>query len=130
MKILYKGKDGGKESLVFGYWLVEIKQLFSIVLLNFKKGSREVFHNHAFHAISWIIKGELKEEMLDGSIIYYKPYIIPIFTSRERFHRVFGEADNTWVVSFRGPWLLKWNEYLPKDNKYITLTNGRKIINE
>ena len=41
MKILNIAKDGGPESNVTGYWLVESKRFFSIVLLKFDKGSRE-----------------------------------------------------------------------------------------
>ena len=52
MKVLYKGKDGGNLSTVTGYWLIECKNLFSIVLLKFEGESREAYHTHAFGAIS------------------------------------------------------------------------------
>ena len=49
MKLFKYMKDGGPESTVWGYFLIEIKSLFTIVLLHFKNGSREAYHNHAFN---------------------------------------------------------------------------------
>ena len=59
MKLFHKSKDGGPDSNVTGYWLIEWKKAFSVVLLRFDAGTREAYHNHAFNAISWILKGEL-----------------------------------------------------------------------
>lgn len=129
MKILYKGKDGGPESKVTGYWLFESKRFGSIVLLCFDKGSREAYHTHAFNAISWVLKGELLEHSKgQGRVTTYTPSVKPIFTARECFHRVFGMADKTWVLSFRGPWLPKWFEFRPKQNVTVMLTHGRKEL--
>ncbi len=130
MKLFYKGHDGGNESNVTGYWLIESKRFFSIVLLCFHRGSREAFHNHAFHAVSWILKGRLYEEVLDSSEQSgnLSPSLKPIFTSKSRMHKVFGIADKTWVISFRGPWDNTWKEFLPKEKRFSTLTHGRKVI--
>jgi len=56
-------KDGGPDSTVTGYWLIESKKWFSIVLLKFEGKSREAFHTHAFNAISWLLKGKLIEHI-------------------------------------------------------------------
>ena len=128
MKILHIAKDGGKESNVTGYWLIEAKSLFSIVLLRFSKGSREAYHTHAFNAISWVLKGEMHEYLVTNKVIKMKPSLLPIYTSRDRMHQVLGVADNTWALSFRGPWVDTWKEYLPKLKRYITLTHGRNIV--
>lgn len=131
MKLFYKGKDGGNESTVWGYWLVEIKSLFSIVLLCFENGSREAFHNHAFNCFSWVLRGELVEEHLDGEILgsarvnTYKPSIFPFCTYRDTFHKV-SSKGRTWVLSFRGPWSKTWKENI--DGKEITLTHGRQVV--
>lgn len=125
MKILFKSKDGGKNSRVTGYWLIEWKQVGSIVLLCFDKGSREAYHNHAFNAISWILKGKLREVLLSNEEYILSPSIKPVITPRLRFHRVFGITEKTWVLSFRGPWYKTWKEYLPREDKEIKLTNGR-----
>lgn len=61
MKFLYYGKNGGPESRVWGYFLIEIKSLFSIVLLRFENGSRDAYHTHAFHCFSWLLRGHLTE---------------------------------------------------------------------
>ena len=41
MRLFFYGKDGGQYSTVWGYWLIEIKSLFSVVLLRFEGDSRE-----------------------------------------------------------------------------------------
>ena len=53
MRICSIAKDGGAKSTVTGLYLIEIKKLFSIVFLWFKRDQREVFHSHAFNALSW-----------------------------------------------------------------------------
>jgi hypothetical protein len=131
MKLFHKAKDGGIDSNVTGYWLIEWKPVFSIALLCFDKGSREAFHSHAFHAVSWILYGKLAEvTLVDGKqeYGYMEPSWKPVFTSRERTHQVHGIANKTWALTFRGPWLDKWIEVFPKHNTTHTLTHGRNIV--
>ena len=129
MKWFFKSKDGGPDSNVTGYWLIECKSLFSIVLLRFDHGSREEFHNHAFNAVSWVLSGFIREELKDENYDnWLTPSIYPIITSRKRFHRVQGIAPKTWVISFRGPWNKYWNEYNNRTGMFTTLTNGREIV--
>lgn len=129
MRIFYRGKDGGPESPVTGYWLIEIKSLFSIVLLRFNKGTREAFHSHAFNALTWYLFGDMTEQRIykNGYIVQkdYKFSLIPKITKRDNLHRVFARKTS-WAISVRGPWSNTWQEY--KDDKFITLTHGRKII--
>lgn len=125
MKILYKGKDGGPESNVTGYWLIEIKWLFSIAFLRFSHGTREAYHSHAFNCISWVLWGLLEEQHLNGKIKWHGPSIFPILTWRDTFHKVFSHGT-TWVLTFRGPWSKTWKEDV--GGKEITLTHGRKIV--
>lgn len=127
MLFLTKRKDGGPDSKVVGYWLVEIKGLFSICLLHFLPGSRDAYHNHAFNAISWLFKGQLLEEFSNGLGHPYNPSIKPIYTSRECFHKV-TSVGHSWALSFRGPWKSTWNEYLPQEGKTITLGIGREEL--
>ena len=94
MKLFFKSKDGGQESNVTGYWLIESKRFFSIVVLRFDKGSREAFHNHAFNAVSWVLKGHLMERIKTADIFkeynHYYPSILPVVTKRDCMHRVTG----------------------------------------
>ena len=133
MKFFFKSKDGGPDSNVTGYWLIESKKLFSIVLLCFNKGSREAFHSHAFNAISWVLSGRLNE-CTKNKMGYRNelilPSIKPIFTPREKLHKVTGLSNKTWVITFRGPWSNTWKEFFDKTNEEVTLTSGRKIINK
>lgn len=129
MKLFSYGKDGGPESTVHGYWLVEIKRLFSAVLLKFENGSRDAYHTHAFNCISWVLKGKLVEKHFDGSVVTHGPSIFPVITKRSTFHKV--ESDGTtWVLSLRGPWARNWMEFLPSQQKFVTLETGRITVKE
>jgi len=132
MKFLSKSKDGGPESTVTAYWLVEIKWLFSIAILRFDNGSRDAYHDHAFHCISWLLWGSLEERDVPDSLAgipvkYYRPSLWPIITKRSTFHRVLSH-NTSWVLTFRGPWVSTWKEFRPKENRYVDLTHGRKEV--
>jgi hypothetical protein len=127
LKLLSLAKDGGEESTVWAYFLIEAKSLFSIVLLRFEDGSREAYHTHAFNSISWVLKGGLQEKNLDETFNYYPPSFWPIITKRDTFHQV-RSYGRTWVLSFRGPWDKYWKEWLPKELRFVTLTHGRKEV--
>lgn len=129
MKLFKLDKDGGPKSRVWGYFAIEWKRVFSIVLLNFKDGSREAYHSHAFHSVSWVLRGKLTEERIDGDnrgTKVFKPSLIPVITTRNNFHKVTSEGG-TWVLNFRGPWR-EWWEELDENNEYIMLTHGRKVV--
>jgi len=130
MKWFFKSKDGGPNSNVTGYWLLEWKSVFSVVLLRFDKGSREVYHEHAFNAVSWVLSGCLYEYTPRESwAIDLYSSIFPVYTPRSRLHKVYGIANKSWVLSFRGPWSKTWREFDDKTGTFTTLTNGRKIVN-
>lgn len=126
MKFFHKAKDGGPESTVTGYWLVESKALFSIALLRFDHGSREQYHTHAFNSISWVLGGELREEHIDGRVEFHGRSVAPVVTKRSTWHRVFGVFTKpAWVFTLRGPWHKTWQEYDPRIGGCYTLTDGR-----
>lgn len=128
MKICSFAKDGGQNSTVTGFWFIELKDLFSIVLLKFDPGSREAYHSHAFNALSWFISGEVIEHFKDGSESKtWYPSILPKYTPRNNFHKVWANRP-TYCLSIRGPWHATWKEHLIKENRTITLTHGRKIV--
>lgn len=125
----FKKKDGGSESKVTGYWVVECKSLFSIVLLKFDKGSREVYHSHAFNAITWWLWGNVVEHLTNGGNKTFVPSLVPKYTPRSCFHKVFAN-ETTYALSIRGPWHSTWCEMDAKTHKVITLTHGRNIKGE
>ncbi len=130
MRFLSRAKDGGPNSTVTGYWLIELKKLFSIVLLKFEDGSRDEYHDHAFNSWNWILKGEVVEEFPHGWLNQVlRARLRPYFTGRSRMHRV-RSRGTTWVFSVRGPWSRTWHEYDPKSEKMSTLTHGRKHVRE
>lgn len=127
-RFFFKKFDGGKDSGVSGYMLIEWKKVFSIGLLHFKKGSREAYHSHAFCALTWFLKGTVTEEKYNGPNKDFGPSIIPKFTPRTNLHRVISHSD-TWALTFRGPWEDYWIEYRPEQNEaWVYLTHGRKEV--
>ena len=132
MRICYIGKDGGKDSTVWGFWLIEIKQFFSVAFLCFENGSRNAYHSHAFNAVSWVLRGHLEEDLLltPDRLTHrtYKASLRPILTRREDMHRVTSRG-RTGVLTFRGPWRNTWREYLPETDRALTLTHGRQEVN-
>ena len=129
MKFFSFGTDGGEKSGVTGFWFFEIKSLFSVALLKFKKGSRENYHSHAFNAYSWFISGKVEEQHLGKPAMIWEPSLRPKYTPMTTFHRV-NALEETWVFTIRGPWSKSWYEYDPNDSQYIELSNGRNIIDK
>jgi hypothetical protein len=127
MKLFSKSKDGGPESTVTGYWLVECKSLFSVVLLKFEGKSREAYHSHAFNSLSWVLKGWLRERHWDGLVHDHVRSIMPIITLTDTVHKVDSLEPVTWVLSFRGPWQETWQEWT-YEKGFTTLSNGRKEV--
>lgn len=126
MKFCYVGKDGGPESTVWGFWLIEIKSLFSIALLCFENGSRDAYHSHAFNSVSWVLTGGLFEDTIQPyrRTKVYWPSLLPVITRRQEMHKV-SSIGRSWVLTFRGPWRERWQEYLPLEKRLRTLTHGR-----
>jgi len=112
MKLFKYGKDGGKESSVWGFWFCEFKSLFSIALLQFKGDSREAFHSHAFNCWNIVLKGKLTETNISGKVRTFKASPKPFGIYKDDFHQVNSEG-NTYVLTIRGPWSKTWKEYLP-----------------
>jgi hypothetical protein len=132
VRFFSKAADGGKDSGVTGYFLIEIKPLFSIVLLHFRKGTRDAYHSHAFNAWTWWIKGSVIEHVLRiGDLGFYQKNRFRSgdlkYTTRANMHKV--EAlEDTWALSLRGPWVDRWQEF--RFGKLVTLTHGRKEVSE
>jgi hypothetical protein len=118
-------KDGGPDSRVWGYWLVEIKSLFSIALLRFEDGSREAYHSHAFNSVSLVLSGRLMEVFEDrlGMLEHTAGHVV--VTRRSDFHKVHS-IGRTWVLTFRGPWSDTWHERTA--DGYHTLSHGRRVV--
>ena len=134
MKLFTKCKDGGKDSPVDAYVLIEIKGLFSIMFLKFNKGRREAYHTHAFNAWTWFIKGSMVEQRIDTTVISsstrknrYKRSWLPKVTLRDNLHRVVAH-QTSWCFTLRGAWDDTWTEYLDETKEYLTLTHGRKVV--
>ena len=126
MKLFSWGKDGGPESHVDGFFIIEIKSLFSIVVLKFNEGTRENFHSHAFNAYTLWLSGEVSEEYPDGKGRPWFPGNRK-FTPRRLMHRV-RALTTSYALSFRGPWTSTWEEYNETTNQFTVLTHGRRVL--
>ena len=129
MKLFFKSKEGGPDSSVTGYWLIEWKRVFSIVLLKFDGRSREAYHTHAFNAFSFIIPF-VSDSLIEWTIhetYGEQVHFLPRFftTPRDRMHKI-SSWGVTWVLSFRGPWSDTWQEI--NEHGHQTLTRGRKVV--
>lgn len=123
IKLLRKSHDGGVDSGVTGYWLIEWKSMFSIVLLRFSKGTREAYHSHAFNAYTWWLKGEVEEQFVDGKdSLRWGPSIKPKYTPKNCFHKVIAK-ETSWALCFRGKWEETWFEN--KNGETYELKKGR-----
>lgn len=125
MKILKWSKDGGPESPVDAFFIVEIKSLFSVALLRFNKGGREAYHTHAFNAWTWFISGDLVEQDINGESYIYERSIVPKITRRTKNHRVIANKTS-WCFTVRGPWSDTWTE--DNETHHTVLTHGRRIV--
>lgn len=131
MKLFKKSHDGGADSGVTGYWLIEWKKVFSIVLLHFSPGSREAFHSQAFNAWTWWLKGSVTEKFWTDDSDYildkkWKPSFKPKYTPRNNFHKIIAGEKGAWALSFRGPWSKTWKEH--KNGETYELTSGHRRV--
>jgi len=141
MRFLEIVKDGGAESTVWAYVLIESKRFGSIMLLRFDHGTREAFHSHAFNSTSWVLRGGgLIEEFHPDSPEYtegsagpgamcfrvHLPSWRPVLTFRDTYHKVFS-CGRTWVLTFRGPWAPTWRDQAVGEPERV-LTHGRREV--
>jgi hypothetical protein len=132
MRLLQRAPDGGSKSGVSGYFLIEIKSLFSIVLLHFAPGSREAYHEHAFNAWTLWLGGHVIESVLDPvdprRVFEARPWKAGDlkYTPRELMHKITAGDEGAWAISIRGPWVNTWREW--SKGSLTTLTHGRKEV--
>ena len=128
MRFMQRAPDGGKKSGVTGFFIIEIKWLFSIVLLKFNTGSRECHHSHAFHALTFWLKGHVLEDRLDTDkrTVYVGPSLWPKWTPKRNIHRIIARRP-TYALCFRGPWGKGWCEYNKATREIIEYTHGRVV---
>lgn len=132
MRFFEKAPDGGANSGSTGYFLVEIKWLFSIVLLRFTARTREAFHEHAFNALTVWLKGSVLERTVcvtpgDDTFTAYVDFKTfsagnVKYTPRGQCHQIAPLTQTAWAISFRGPWLDTWREWV--GGGWRTLTHG------
>ncbi len=129
MKLFFKRRDGGPQSHVDGFWLIEWKSVFSVCLLRFNSGTRENFHSHAFGSLNWLLTGAVRENLFgDESWTHLLPRLKPYYRPRTCMHKVDGIAPASWVLSVRGPWAKTWQEFDVTRNCIVTLAHGRKEV--
>lgn len=125
----FKRTDGGPESHVTGWFLVEDKKRFTVAVMRFSEGSRSAHHTHAFNALSWLITGRLGECRVGIQERWFKPSLRPIWTPRTHCHKVIS-GGTSWVITFRGPWRPFWFDVVEFNRaaKINLLTHGRRAV--
>jgi hypothetical protein len=138
MRFFQLVKDGGPESHVWAYVLIESKRFGSIMLLRFEHGTRDAYHSHAFDSWSWVVRGRgLIEQFGQGSrewrnhlgghplenVRVHLPGWRMIRTFRDTYHKV-ASIGRTWVLTVRGPWAATWREQAAGEPER-TLAHGR-----
>lgn len=141
MRLFSLTKDGGAESRVWAYNVIESKRFGSIMFLRFEHGSREAFHSRAFNSVSWVLRGGgLVEEFHPDSPEYtegtagpgalcfrvHLPSWRPVLTFRDTYHKV-ASSGRTWVLTFRGPWAPTWRDQAVGEPERV-LTHGRREV--
>lgn len=131
MRLFSLTKDGGAESRVWAYNVIESKQFGSIMFLRFEHGSREAFHSHAFNSVSWVLRGKLIEHFhpsmkTSHRFVVHNPSRRPIRTFRDTYHKVFS-VGRTWVLTFRGPGAPTWRDQAVGEPERV-LTHGRREV--
>lgn len=124
MKLFRGAADGGETSGVKGYFLIECKSLFSVVLLHFNPGTREAYHSHAFNAVTLWLRGRVREHHYGGGSRDFRRGQLKV-TRRATTHKV-ESLGHAWALSFRGPWADRWQEF--RQGRLVTLTHGRKVV--
>lgn len=134
-RLFYTKPDGGKDSGVTAYFLIEWKKVLSIGLLYFK-GSRDALHDHAFNAFTWWLSGTVVEESWVEDAAHFRmlpvektfsPSFWPKYTPRKLIHKITPQKE-AWALTIRGPWIDYWREY--KNGILTTLSHGRRIVHE
>lgn len=122
------------EQLVSEHTLLEWKPLFSIKLFNFHRtdGSQDRFHTHAFNAISFLLKGNYIEEVIeDGRVVRLnRNRSRVLFIPADQYHRITRSAGcRTLLIT--GPWGAEFKELRSVDGyqfQEVTLGEGRVDI--
>lgn len=130
MNIFKRMKDGGPDSPVVGYFLIEWKRVFSIALLHFG-GTREAYHSHAFNAFTLWIRGMVVEYIYEDGCLRSKLWTSGDFkfTPRCLMHKIV-PITPAWAITFRGPWAKTWSEYHPASKSLTTLAHGRRVVGQ
>lgn len=110
---------------------IEIKYLFSIYLNIFNTIEQDRYHNHAFNAVSIMMRGWYYEYEMTPRIEW--PNLIRSlsvrFIPRDYVHKIGRSSPNAISITLAGPWAKTWTEIFENGNKK-TLTWGRKVINQ
>lgn len=109
------------------FTIIEIKYLFGIIVNIFNTTDQDRFHSHAFHALSWMVRGHYFEDVLENSAVISKKIECSRFIPKNYIHKITLSTPNAVSVTFEGPWGSTWNEYF--DNGRVkTYGWGRKVL--
>lgn len=109
------------------FTIIEIKYLFGIIVNIFNTTDQDRFHSHAFHALSWMVRGHYFEDVLENNAVISKKIERSRFIPKNYIHKITLSTPNAVSVTFEGPWGSTWNEYFDS-GRVKTYGWGRKVL--
>tara|TARA_R110000850_G_scaffold1714_21_gene9240 strand:- start:4554 stop:4964 length:411 start_codon:yes stop_codon:yes gene_type:complete len=131
MKIFSKKRIELGAGHIVQYTIFENKKFGGIWLYNWKTIEQNRFHTHAFNSYAFLLRGQYKEEVIEGTTIKHNvvnQWMKPRFLPKNYCHRILVANPNTWTIVFFGPWQKTWKEYFEDTKTWVTYTWGRKIV--
>lgn len=108
------------------YTVFEFRRGISLFMHVFNTEYQDRYHDHAFAAVSIIVRGQYREDTpYDGVKQLRAPgiRIIPKLYS----HRIMKSSANAVSITIAGPWRREWMEIFT-DGNWRRLTWGRKVL--
>lgn len=128
-KILHYDRTALGVGNIRRFTIFEIKYLGGVIINCFNTENQDRFHSHAFHALSWMIRGYYYEDVIINDRIVSKKIVKSRFIPKNYVHKITKSSVNAISVTFEGPWGPNWSEYF--DNGRIkTYAWGRKIVGD
>jgi hypothetical protein len=116
---------------IIAYVLFEHKNLFSVILYNWKTIKQNRFHSHAFAAIAFLLSGSYNQARFSKGVRWTETvnqWLKPRYLPKNYTHCILDAAPNTWTLVLTGPWIKYWYEYFDDTNTWVKYTWGRKVV--
>jgi hypothetical protein len=106
----------------------ECKYFGGVILNIFNTNNQDRFHSHAFHSISFMLRGFYNEDVIENGNVITK-HITPCirYIPKNYIHKITNSSKNALSITFETPWDSTWNEYF-SNGRIKTHTWGREVL--